>query len=297
MGDVNLEIKLNNIDERVIKIEESGGGSGGDGYITSVSNDFNVVNKKLSLSNDVTTKLSKVDTPDNLSVELAKKIDKPASATNGQVLTYNGTSNEWEAKKPSASITEPTELEKGIIGGDEYNSTTTYAFDDTTKPNSCIKNNKIYTVKPNVTAFSNIEPTVTSGWEEYWEETSISKLKRDIDEIKMDLLWTNQNPTILEPTTINYDLSGYKCIVIEYIAQNSWLVIDKSLNSLLIPIEDDISKNWDMTAIAGVIIHRKVNVDKSKIVLDNAFYIITYGTDNIKVENDFCVPQKIYGIR
>lgn len=98
MGDVNLEIKLNNIDERVIKIEESGGGSGGDGYITSVSNDFNVVNKKLLLSNDVTTKLSKVDTPDNLSVELTKKIDKPASATNGQVLTYNGTSNEWEAQ-------------------------------------------------------------------------------------------------------------------------------------------------------------------------------------------------------
>ena len=59
MGDVNLEIKLNNIDERVIKIEESGG-SGGDGYITSVSNDFNVLNKKLSLSNDVTTKLLKV---------------------------------------------------------------------------------------------------------------------------------------------------------------------------------------------------------------------------------------------
>ena len=59
MGDVNLEIKLNNIDERVIKIEESGG-SGGNDYITSVSNDFNVLNKKLSLSNDVTTKLSKV---------------------------------------------------------------------------------------------------------------------------------------------------------------------------------------------------------------------------------------------
>ena len=30
MGDVNLEIKLSNLDERVIKIEESGGGSGGD---------------------------------------------------------------------------------------------------------------------------------------------------------------------------------------------------------------------------------------------------------------------------
>lgn len=127
MGDVNLEIKLNNIDERVIKIEESGGGSGGNGYITSVSNDFNVVNKKLSLSNDVITKLSKLnsdgtldfsnvgskpttlngygikdaytksDTYSKIEVD-AKKIDKPASATDGQVLTYNGTSNEWEAR-------------------------------------------------------------------------------------------------------------------------------------------------------------------------------------------------------
>ena len=66
MGDVNLEIKLSNLDERVIKIEESGGGSGGDGYITSVSNDFNVVNKKLSLSNDVTTKLSKLNSDGTL---------------------------------------------------------------------------------------------------------------------------------------------------------------------------------------------------------------------------------------
>ena len=127
MGDVNLEIKLNNLDDRVIKIEESGGGSGGDDYITSVSNDFNVVDKKLLLSNDVTTKLSKLNSdgtldfsnvgskPTTLSgygitdaytksntyskIEVdAKKIDKPASATDGQVLTYNGTSNEWEAR-------------------------------------------------------------------------------------------------------------------------------------------------------------------------------------------------------
>lgn len=32
MGDVNLEIKLSNLDERVIKIEETGGGSGGSDY-------------------------------------------------------------------------------------------------------------------------------------------------------------------------------------------------------------------------------------------------------------------------
>ena len=49
-------------------------------------------------ADSINTKLSKVDTTDNLSVELEKKIDKPASATDGQVLTYNGTSNEWEAQ-------------------------------------------------------------------------------------------------------------------------------------------------------------------------------------------------------
>ena len=76
MGDVNLEIKLNNIDERVIKIEESGG-SGGDGYITSVSNDFNVLNKKLSLSNDVTTKLSKLNSDGTLDFSNIK--NAPAS--------------------------------------------------------------------------------------------------------------------------------------------------------------------------------------------------------------------------
>ena len=99
MGDVNLEIKLNNIDERVIKIEESGG-SGGDGYITSVSNDFNVVNKKLSLSNNVTTKLSKLNSDGTLDYsnvkntptipDVSNKIDKPSTANEGQVLTYNG---------------------------------------------------------------------------------------------------------------------------------------------------------------------------------------------------------------
>ena len=49
-------------------------------------------------ADSINTKLSKVDTTDNLSVELAKKLNKPVSATNGQVLTYNGTSNEWEAQ-------------------------------------------------------------------------------------------------------------------------------------------------------------------------------------------------------
>lgn len=206
MGDVNLEIKLGNLDERVIKIEESGGGSGGDGYITSVSNDFNVVNKKLSLSNDVTTKLSKVDTTDNLSVELAKKIDKPANATDGQVLTYNGTSNEWEAKSQSASITEPTNLEKGIIGGDKW------VAQSYTKGATVIFNDKIYYCKADCS--SSNSPTDTT----YWEETSISALKSSLDniystsEVKTKDVWIDGKPIYrkvvhFDSSTVNANIS------------------------------------------------------------------------------------------
>ena len=156
MGDVNLEIKLNNIDERVIKIEESGGGSGGDGYITSVSNDFNVVNKKLSLSNDITTKLSKVDTPDNLSVELEKKIDKPVSATNGQVLTYNGTSNEWEAQDSKGGA------DNTSIISDAYDELKTYVAGE-----YCIYNNSLWKC-----LVQNNGQTPTEGT--YWTNVSVA---------------------------------------------------------------------------------------------------------------------------
>ena len=94
MGDVNLEIKLNNIDERVIKIEESGG-SGGDGYITSVSNDFNVLNKKLSLSNDVTTKLSKLNSDGTL--DFSDVGNKPTTL-NGYGITDEYTNTEDDNK-------------------------------------------------------------------------------------------------------------------------------------------------------------------------------------------------------
>ena len=141
-----------------------------------------------ALSSATTTKLSKVDTTDNLSVELAKKINKPASATDGQVLTYNGTSNEWEAKSQSASITEPTNLEKGIIGGDKW------VAQSYTKGATVIFNNKIYYCKADCSASNS--PTDTT----YWEETSISALKSSLDniystsEVKTKDVWIDGKP-------------------------------------------------------------------------------------------------------
>ena len=97
MGDVNLEIKLNNLDERVIKIEESGG-SGGDGYITSVSNDFTVVNKKLSLSNDVTTKLSKLNSDGTLDFS---NVNNAPTSLSGYGITDAYTKTEVDGKLDS----------------------------------------------------------------------------------------------------------------------------------------------------------------------------------------------------
>ena len=108
MGDVNLEIKLNNIDERVVKIEESGGG-GGDGYITSVSNDFNVVNKKLSLSNDVTTKLSKLNSDGTLDFS---NVNNAPTSLNGYGITdayskteVNNKLDSWFSQTQQATAT------------------------------------------------------------------------------------------------------------------------------------------------------------------------------------------------
>ena len=98
MGDVNLEIKLSNLDERVIKIEESGGGSGGSDYITSVSNDFNVVNKKLSLSNDITTKLSKLNSDGTL--DFSNVGNKPTTLS-GYGITDAYTKSEVDNKLDS----------------------------------------------------------------------------------------------------------------------------------------------------------------------------------------------------
>ena len=211
MGDVNLEIKLSNLDERVIKIEESGGGSGGDGYITSVSNDFNVVDKKLSLSDDVTTKLSKVDTTDNLSVELAKKINKPVSATDGQVLTYNGTSNEWEAQDSKGGADDTS------IISDAYDELKTYVAGE-----YCIYNNLLWKC-----LVQNNGQTPTEGT--YWTKVSVaneialvnSRLDSDFKIIRTKTPVTaNENIEVYQDTSL---INNYVIVSACYIVDGNYV--------------------------------------------------------------------------
>ena len=128
MGDVNLEIKLSNLDERVIKIEESGG-SGGDDYITSVSNDFNVVNKKLSLSNDVTTKLSKIN-PDG-TLDFSNVKSKPTTLS-GYGITDAYTKTEVDGKLDSWHKYNGA-IEENTVNTTNTDETITFHSIDTTK--------------------------------------------------------------------------------------------------------------------------------------------------------------------
>ena len=128
MGDVNLEIKLNNIDERVIKIEESGG-SGGDGYITSVSNDFNVLNKKLSLSNDVTTKLSKLNSDGTLDFS---NVDNAPTSLSGYGITDAYTKTEVDNKLDSWHKYNGS-IEENTVNTTNTDETITFHSIDTSK--------------------------------------------------------------------------------------------------------------------------------------------------------------------
>ena len=128
MGDVNLEIKLNNIDERVIKIEESGG-SGGDGYITSVSNDFNVLNKKLSLSNDVTAKLSKINSDGTLDFS---NVGNAPTSLSGYGITDAYTKTEVDGKLDSWHKYNGS-IEENTVNTTNTDETITFHSIDTSK--------------------------------------------------------------------------------------------------------------------------------------------------------------------
>ena len=138
--------------------------------------------KELALHSNITTKLSKVDTPDNLSVELAKKIDKPASATDGQVLTYNGASNEWEAQNSNGG-----DLSDVYGTSDLWSSKTSWAKDEI-----CIDENKLWKC-----LISNSNKP-TEGTE--WTQISLATLKQDIDN---KLKWISVNDITDVPSDAN----------------------------------------------------------------------------------------------
>ena len=168
--------------------------------------------KELALHSNITTKLSKVDTPDNLSVELAKKIDKPTTATEGQVLTYKN--NEWVADDAKGGIDEPTELEKGIIGGDEWVSGGSYTIGESV----VIDENKLYLLVGDGGSTTKPSTDITHS---IWEETSITALNSKVNS-NLQCIPDYANP--ITHTSGNSDASytaNEKCIMMGTIRASS----------------------------------------------------------------------------
>ena len=166
---------------------------------------------KVKVSNNITTKLSKVDTTDNLSVELARKIDKPASATDGQVLTYNGTSNEWEAQDSKGGADDTS------IISDAYDELKTYVAGE-----YCIYNNLLWKC-----LVQHNGQTPTEGT--YWTKVSVaneialvnSRLDSDFKIIRIKTPVTaNENIEVYQDTSL---FNNYVIVSVCYIADGIYV--------------------------------------------------------------------------
>ena len=124
---------------------------------------------------------------------------KAASATDGEVLTYSGTSDEWEGGSPSASITEPTDLERGIIGGDEWVSGGSYTIGESV----VIDENKLYLLVGD--GGSTTKPS-TDTTHLIWKETSISALTKELPIVEK---YTLPAKNIEPGKDQNWDISSY----------------------------------------------------------------------------------------
>ena len=150
-GDGNVVLKDGNEDDIMLKSVYD---TDDDGIIdkadaantaTNATDATNAENLKLSDgtivdADTINTKLSKLDANGQIDYSnvkntpnLANKIDKPVSATNGQVLTYNGTSNEWEAQDSKGGTTIRTSRTRRDITSDLANLTTAIAEQDLAK--------------------------------------------------------------------------------------------------------------------------------------------------------------------
>ena len=150
-GDGNVVLKDGNEDDTMLKSVYD---TDDDGIVdkadsaniaTNATDATNAENLKLSDgtivdADTINTKLSKLDANGQIDYSdvkntpnLANKIDKPVSVTDGQVLTYNGTSNEWEAQDSKGGTTIRTSRTRRDITSDLANLPTAIAEQDLAK--------------------------------------------------------------------------------------------------------------------------------------------------------------------
>lgn len=135
----------------------------GEFVVNQISNNV----KELALHSDITTKLS-------------KSIENPTTKADGQVLTYNATSDEWEAQDSKGSNVDLSD----VYGSDAYSATKNYVAGD-----MCISDNKLWKC-----LIDCIGQTPTKGT--YWTQLTLTEVQGAIDE-----LINNSNSIYFDETT------------------------------------------------------------------------------------------------
>ena len=107
--------------------------------------------------------------------------------------------------------------------------------------------------------------------------------------VKMDLLWTNPNPTSsFGAQTISIDLSDYSLIIISHYTNNAVGFDTAQVIQQIIPIADGQS-----SLIAGMNYYQRRKVS----AISNTGVTFNSGQYIAQENNGVCIPQKIYGIK
>ena len=208
----------------------------GEFVINQISNNV----KELALHSDITTKLGKVD----------NKIDKPASATDGQVLTYNATSDEWEAQDSKGGGADTS------IISDAYDELKSYV-----KGNYCIYDNALWKALGSSQGAMPTEGTL-------WTKVSVSE---ELDELNSSLTldYSNAGENVRDVNTLlqkllNKFYTDFNEIIV---GLSNFSVVSNSSNWV------HLDKTFDISEFNGV-----VNI--SFTITSNNGRIYIYGIKN-----------------
>lgn len=122
------------------------------------------------------------------------------------------------------------------------------------------------------------------------EFAKLSDLENVSAGMTMELLWENASPTSeFAKQTINIDLSQYQGVIIQissYISQDSCLSQFVKIGQ---KCELYVSRRWNGCRMA--------QVTTSGIEFDNAYIFSTYGDNASSINDKWCPPIRIYGIK
>lgn len=114
------------------------------------------------------------------------------------------------------------------------------------------------------------------------------------NELSMDLLWTNANPTsAMTPQTINLDLSKYRAVKVFYnismYVSNTDAIFDSG--------EIQVGTKTRIVATHGLLSYRSITVSTNSIDFGEGRYWASYDAGSSSVSNNMCIPYKIYGVK